>query len=272
MQVINGNGDPALNAGVRGVPVGFVYKENGCSREWYKYGPNDYNWRLLACDPADGYIFVLGAESDSSNIAQTNTTGTGTANLNTGQAGRPGLCTMGVTSTATPDRVRQFHGGGGNPPQGYVLGGGKVMMSAWLNIPTLSDGVDNFSHRTLGGDSLTNAAHTNGAWVETDLQANATNNWVAHTVNGGAGLQTLDLGVAPVAGVWTEVGGIINALGTSVDFLVDKTKRGTIAASLPIAPNGFAMVDILVKTLGLLGARTVLVDAVYFAMAFTTPR
>jgi len=253
--------------------IGTHYWQIGTSIIWVKYGPNDYNWRPLSCDPMDGAVRAgLLADAEFSVTNYTSTAGTATAANSGGEPGRLSVFVFSVTSNVTPDRTRNFFAGGGSPAQGIVPGGGAIYMFKSIKIPTLSDGANAFQLRLLGGDSLVATANLNGVWIENDFAAYGDNNWRGRTCLGGVN-STVDLGVAPTAGAWTKIGAVINSLGTLATFLVDDVAVGTLATNIPVAAaNGFALQDIFFKTTGAAGVLTYQHDYYYSAMLSSAQR
>lgn len=246
-------------------PIGMRYFKRGTTIEWVKYGAEKYNWRPLRMDPRDGYIGP-GLNGDMEvNVPSTFivNSGAGTTVINTGLPGRLQIALMTVTLAATPDRTRLFHLGGLALQQGIVPGDGKIYLFGSINIPVLSDGVNNLCYRGLGMDFGGGAAadQSNGVYFENDLSTYGDNRWRLKTADNAA-RTVQDLGVAPVANTWTRLGIVVAANGLTAQALVNDVKVGAPMGGLPTAGRGFGLAEGIFKTLGA-GALTVLSDYVY---------
>lgn len=259
----NAPDDDLVNA-----PIGSFYRQVGTSIIWYKYGAQNYNWRPYSLDPSNGLIgpgFNADAESSALSAAF-QTAGGGTATINTGLAGRVSIATMTVTSTVTPDRARWFNMGGGNPTNGITPGGGKIYLFSSIAFTTISDAVDAVVVRTLGSDGIASVAPANGIWLENDRNVHGTNNWQLRAADNTVITAPIDLGVAPVNGVFQKLGIVVEADGLSARAMINDVRVGQIVAGLPSGGRGFALLHQLVKTLGIANPRSIQVDYAYAAI------
>lgn len=259
--VLQGVGAPDVLGIV--APVGTLYQESGSSRVWSKYGTHAYNWTLYSASARDGWLY-----RDDAMVQQwlsLSHTGTGTEVI-TGEAGHPGVGIQSVTSTATPDRSRILHAN--SSPGNVFLGGGAAFYAEYMiNTPTLQDGIDQWSDRRGFIDTAVSIEPTNGAYFECDLAVNGNGNWWGVTANGGVRTKT-DLGVGPAAGVWQKLRLEANAAGTSVRFLVDDVFIIANAANISTTVALWTASQ-MVKTLGLVNARTVKYDYVEPSATFS---
>lgn len=188
--------------------------------------------------------------------------GSGTSANIPGEAGHPGIWRLSTTSVATnAATVRTLL-------DCLVVGGGPITFeSVARGVDAAPDGTDTYVARIGGGD-VVNAEWTDGIGFRV---TSASPNWFA--VARGASTETAtDTTIAYSAGAWVRFGWVLNAAGTSVDYLINGSVVATIAtANVPTGAEAFGPLASIVKSVGT-AARRFDVDYLYIRQDFTTPR
>ncbi len=176
-------------------------------------------------------------------------------------AGHPGSTSLSAT-TDTTGIVIMYKG------QVYIFGAGTAKMDIVTQVPVLSTVSDTFTMRWGFGDNFGSSAdQTNGAYFEYTDTLNG-GQFVCKTANAGTRTST-NTSVAVTAGAWVHLQIIVNAAGTSVDFLIDGVLVATNATNVPTAAVAcYFQLGRGAAT----GARVVYIDVVVMEMLFTTPR
>jgi hypothetical protein len=157
---------------------------------------------------------------------------------------------------------------------GYLIGGGKILIEMDVQIPTLSDGTNTF--RWFGGFSTSNSAPsvTSIAFLYdasgTSGGSAATPNWQVVCANASVRSYTTTA-IAVTAGQWYRLKLIVNAAGTSVDFYIDGTLVKTETTNIPSTATQLPLACIAVKTAGTT-ERNVWVDFFRIKQKFTNQR
>ena len=222
----------------------------------------------------DFYTDFLNSVAQANGEAQLLDTRTGTNAATSAQASdaanHPGIVrsTTGTTATGrtAPATATSF----------MRLGGGEVLYETLLNVTALSTGTERFQ-LVVGFLDTLNAANQVDAvafvydegGVSTGSAASA--NWqclcAANSTRTWAGS-----GQAVAAATWVRLGILVNAGGTSVDFLINGTVVATTTTNIPTAAGretGFGW--LLIKSVGTT-ARTVDFDYLLVSQLFTAER
>lgn len=175
------------------------------------------------------------------------------------EAGSPGLLVLS-TGTASNGYARLCSSNGAV----IKLGGGEVRFKQRLKLPVLANGTDDF-YLQLG---LFNAfiGASDGVRVYCRAAENS-GNWVVNTFVGGVGYSGVNTTIAPVAGAYTTIEGVINAAGSELKVYIDGVLAATVTDPMPTI--ALAPMTLLIKTVGTT-ARTVVVD--YHEIVMTQPR
>lgn len=222
----------------------------------------------------DFYTDFLNSVAQANGEAQLFDTRNGTAAQTAAQASdasnHPGLVrsTTGTTATGrtAPATATSF----------MRLGGGEVLYETLLNVTALSTGTERFQLVVGFLDTLTAANQVDAVafvydegGVSTGSTASA--NWqcvcAANSTRTWAGS-----GQAVAAATWVKLGILVNAGGTSVDFLINGTVVATTTTNIPTAAGrelGFGW--LLIKSVGTT-ARTVDFDYLLVSQLFTAER
>ena len=149
----------------------------------------------------------------------------------------------------------------------YGLGEGTLTFTAYIKIPTLSDGTNTFTVKVGLGTSVTAVADTDAIRF---VYASATSaNWRYSTIASSA--ETVTSSSTAVGTGWTHLKWVLNAAGTSVEFFVDGVSLGTNTTNIPLNSSGMSYIHLIIKSAGTT-SRDLSVDYVEFYNTFTTAR
>lgn len=192
-------------------------------------------------------------------LNSTSSTGLG----GTDMVNHPGIISTSVTTLTTDYAIL-----GGS--SGAVLFGGAVWKAeALIAINTLSDGTDTYTYRFGFLDSTTAADAVDGVYIEYNSASSA--NWIMGTSSNSTRTKTAS-STAVVAGVWTRLGVIVNATGTSVEYFVNGVSIGTVTTNIPTGTGRQTGTKLqLVKVAGVT-LRAVFHDFMEWNGIFTTAR
>jgi hypothetical protein len=173
----------------------------------------------------------------------------------TSSVGRAGIV-MNASASATPGQ--------------YVMGTGLTTIDFYFRVPTLPITTTQVvSAYNIGMISACNAGTGAGVFIALE-DSSGTWKFVGRSRATTAGATSVTgFGAAAVAGTWYHGQIIINAAGTSVEFLLDGSSLGSLTTNLPtIATNLGAVV---VKTVGTT-AIAIDLDLMMMKIVLTTPR
>ena len=116
----------------------------------------------------------------------------------------------------------------------FRIGGGAIKVQMIVQVPTLSDGTNEFTFRGGFGSTWTGVSTTNGIYFEYNDGGGAApeGNWACVTRSGGTSTTT-DSSTTVVAGDWYLLEYVINAAGTSVEFFINGSSVGTNTTNIP---------------------------------------
>lgn len=179
----------------------------------------------------------------------------------------PGVIDMSVAAVADQVAYNLYQS---TNTQNMDITGGAMVLKMAVNIPLISDGVQNFTWR-CGFCDQKNADCQGGLYFEHNIATDATH-WIIKSANG-SGTRTTTVTTATITnGNWDRLEIDVNAAGTSVDFFINGSNVGTITTNLPTTATGMGhLPGQLIKTLGAT-ARHVLEDYYYFYQRLTAVR
>lgn len=177
----------------------------------------------------------------------------------------PGVIELGTAGNSTYGAGITTGVFGGTVTSAFLNGNGQITFEALINIPTISDGTDNFQLFIGFRDSGPWNAAGKGWGIQYDLGASV--NWQLVTVS--ASTTTSLISSVAVTTGWHHLKMICNAGGTSVQGLVDGVSLGSNSTNIPSA-NVPPMLAIR-KVLGT-NARYLGIDYIKIDITFTTPR
>lgn len=225
-----------------------------------------YNINLIAQQPVPYFNDFLWENSQNcvNAIAGLNSSISQVAATSSDPGGHPGILTL-VTGTSSSGRAGIVYSSAANAIR---LGHGLVRTETLITLENLSDGSDSFVVRSgYNNDPTTDG--TDAVMFRYTHSANG-GRWQAVTRNNGVE-NSIDTGIAVVAGDWYKLRIVINAVANVVLFYINgvlvATENGpTIPANRTTAP----MIAIN-KTLGTT-TRRLMVDYVYSQVLLTTLR
>lgn len=190
-----------------------------------------------------------------------------------GGSNRPGIINFSTSTTSNAQSGIYTDDINNN---GYLLGGGKILVEIDVQVPTLSDGTNTF--RWWGGFS-NNAAWISGAGISSlcffyDSQNafgyGASNNWQLMASNNN--IRTVTVTAIPVtAGQWYRLRMVINANATLCDFTIDGTLVKSENTNIPATTIQLALGCNLIKSVGV-AERNIWIDYYRIKQKFTTQR
>lgn len=192
-------------------------------------------------------------------VCLSNTTGAAVAQSS--EAGAPGLLTLS-TGTTTNGYARLCSTNGAV----IKLGGGEVRFKQRLKIPTAATSAEDFYIQCGLFSAFIGA--TDGVRIYCQSGVNA-GKWIASSFVAGTGYTGINTSVAPVAGAYTTIEGVINAAGTALQVYIDGALAATVTDPLPTIP--LAHMTLLIKIAGT-GSRDVVVDYHEMTLAFSAMR
>ena len=169
---------------------------------------------------------------------------TGVISLSTGtnSAGRASLTITGVTLWANT--------------------GGITIVEALVQVADLSDGTDTYKLYVGLGDQTGAGDMTDGVYFSYS-SADISGDWQGN-VSGGSSRTTLDTNTAVAANTWYRLRIEINSAGTSAEFFINGTSKGTIAdGNLPTSAEFFSPIFKIEKSAGTT-ARLCYMDYYYY--------
>lgn len=113
-------------------------------------------------------------------------------------------------------------------PEGWVLTQGAYRMQWLVKVVQEPDATDDYTARIGMADGVTITSNAVNFQIQRTV---STTNWL--TVTDGAGQTLNDSGIAWVEGEWTLLEIIVNAAGTSVQYLVDNVNAGVHTLTIP---------------------------------------
>lgn len=192
-------------------------------------------------------------------VCLSNTTGAAVAQSS--EAGAPGLLALS-TGTTTSGYARLCSTNGAV----IKLGGGEVRFKQRLKIPTVAISAENFYVQCGLFSAFIGA--TDGVRIYCQSGANS-GKWIVSSLAAGTGYTGVNTSVAPVAGAYTTIEGVINAAGTEFRAYIDGVLVATVTDPLPTI--ALAHMTLLIKIAGT-GSRDVVVDYHEMALAFSAAR
>ncbi len=174
---------------------------------------------------------------------------------------RPGIFKLETGTTAAGVAMLVY----GEDETGLQLGGGKTLYQCAVYIPVLATAIEDFIMRLGFGDEVAGAVHDDGSWFENNRSVSL--NWGLRTAKLSS-RTTTDSGDLVDVGTWVKVGAIVNAVASSIEYLIDGASIGTIVTDIPTARINPSIS--IVKTLGVTN-RVFLIDFYNARMNFTTP-
>lgn len=207
----------------------------------------------------------------ASTTSNATTAGTGSVVYTTVVASIPGIATQSVTSTVTPDSSRLFPAT--SVVTSMLVGGGFgiTVFDSRCRTPTIQDATDAWVDRWGMGDTAA-ADQVDGIYFECDRVTNGDN--LVRLCTSTASVRTKTSTAAePTANVFQRWTWVLNAAGTSVSSYIDGVATGTtITTNIPTTGAMACWFGQLIKTLGILNARTVDRDYLEAYVLFTSPR
>ncbi len=152
-------------------------------------------------------------------------------------------------------------------PGGMIIGGGQITVNWVFNIVTASNGTNRYDIAFGLGDTIASTTEANGAWFHYSDNLNS-GNWVINTSNASTPTNTNTSTSASVG--WHNAQIIINAAGTSIQFLMDGVSLGTITTNLPA--TGIFPLFVLSITVGTVALGAIYIDLFYMTQILTTAR
>lgn len=152
------------------------------------------------------------------------------------------------------------------PGLALKVGAGEIKCNWVFKLFTLSNSTNRYTLRCGFGDVSGNEA-TNGIYFEYSDNKND-GNWIGKTSESST-RASLNSATA-VASDWVNVGFVINAAGTSVEYFVDGVSIGTLNTNIPtsgIGPNIHMR-----REAGTIQPESIAVDLVYISQQLTTAR
>lgn len=207
--------------------------------------------------------FANGTVTDDSNFRQV-AAGSGSIASGTSTANHPGVWTLSTLASTT--------GSGAifNSTTGTLFGGGKTAGRWIIKTPSaLSDGTDTYVIGVGFNDSSNTATPVDAAqfrYVQT-----ASTFW-QYTCASNSVLTTATSSVTVATSTWYLLEVVVNAAGTSVDFIINGTLAGTTTTNIPIgAGRELGMRCFILKSAGT-NARAMDVDYASFYQYCTSAR
>ena len=182
----------------------------------------------------------------------------------TAEAAHPGILAMPATSGGDSGI---YLGTTGSMVTQNIFGAGAMQLNFVFKISPLSNGTDRYILRIGFGDTA-GADLVNGAYVEYSDNINS-GNWVYKTAS--SSVRTTVNSTTSVTSGWHNVQVNVNAVGTSIAFLIDGVSLGAaITTNIPTAPLT-PFVDV-VHDAGTIAVATISVDLFTFYETLTTSR
>jgi hypothetical protein len=160
--------------------------------------------------------------------------------------------------TASTNRVHM--GFGTNGVASFSFGNQEMIWGSRVNIATLSDGTNTFTHYNGFIESIT-AAPSQGAFFRYTHSVNS-GRWEYCIANGS--ITAADAGVAPTAGVYQVLEIKANTAGTQITYYIDGALVGTVTTNIPTA-GVFPGIS-LIRSAGTTTNYGSFVDAIYCAI------
>lgn len=222
--------------------VAYVKTDNGSSTNWTALGaggssyPQDPTTNMLyLADEFDGgsreasTAHVMGRFSWATQAQNAGTFST-VGSVITSSVNHPGVLEIGSGVNANDAcTIYQGRQGGAEISKVFVLGSGAIRARYLINIPTLSDGTDNFTVVCGFADNPDWASPANAVRIMYQY-ATDTTHWLMSTIKASTETKTAGSGsTSTVLTGWTWLQIDINAAGTSVTFSVGPTLAGLVS-------------------------------------------
>jgi len=222
--------------------------------------------QLLPANPisriylVDDFLASTGSAAQTGNLNwQAGNTGSGAAptTLIAPDSYHPGVLSLNTGTTATGRSsilLAATTGAGTMKPYS-----GAFTMTWYVQVPTLSNGTDQFAFRCGFGD-FTSGDMQNGIYMEYDSSVSA--NWSLKAANGSTRTSVVT-SIAVAAGSWTKLQLFTNNAAVSFSLAINGTTVGTINSNIPT--SDISPIATMIKTLGTT-ARSVYID--YFVLDY----
>lgn len=155
--------------------------------------------------------------------------------------------------------------GGVSINAGEFIPGNGFVYRAWVYLPDLSDGTDEYEVIAGTYDTQNGAAPTNGIYFK--YKRTVSTNWLACTSASTTETET-STGVAVAADAWVALKAVVADDRSSVQYYIDETLVATLTTNIP-ANTAYGYIGVkIAKTAGT-NSRAIYVDAIYFRMNVT---
>lgn len=251
----NSSGDPAGIAVTEGEVVRRAGNVVGSGRY------PDPHYGLLQFD----HCFGLALNTCGNPFLRNNSGSGAGVSAGTGSATAPGVFDIATGTTFNPTGGAIY----GTSGAMILFGGGIWKFGARVQIPTLSDGTEDFQVRVGFQDGGANAEATDGAFFRYQHSVNS-GKWQRVTRSNSTETAT-DTGSTPSAATWYVLEIVVNAAASSIEFFVNGVSVGSNTTNIPTGTGRETGAGTQIWKQAGTTSRSVLLDWQYIEHVYTTP-